>query len=47
MLEIVLIIFLKLEVLKEKCQEYGYVPLYHEKPFSKINESGKHINLSI
>ena len=38
---------LKLEVLKEVCDKYGYVPLYHEKPFSKINGSGKHVNWSL
>ena len=36
-----------MKILEEACDRKGFVPLWHEKPFGKINGSGKHINWSI
>ena len=36
-----------METVSKVAKKYGFVCLFHEKPFSCINGSGKHINLSI
>jgi len=38
---------LMMEVLKQTAEEYGFVCLLHEKPFSGVNGSGKHNNWSL
>lgn len=38
---------LVMDVLKQKASEYGFVCLLHEKPFSGVNGSGKHVNWSV
>lgn len=35
-----------METITKMAKKYGYVALFHEKPFNNINGSGKHINLS-
>jgi glutamine synthetase len=34
-------------VLEEVLEKHGYIPLWHEKPFRKMNGSGKHVNWSL
>ena len=38
---------LVMDVLKQKASEHGFVCLLHEKPFSGVNGSGKHVNWSV
>lgn len=38
---------LTMEVMKETFDQDGFTCLFHEKPFSNVNGSGKHINWSI
>ncbi|MBQ7404283.1 MAG: glutamine synthetase III [Lentisphaeria bacterium] len=38
---------LVMDVLKQKAAEHGFVCLLHEKPFSGVNGSGKHVNWSV
>jgi glutamine synthetase len=34
-------------ILEEVLGKHGFVPLWHEKPFKKMNGSGKHLNWSL
>lgn len=36
-----------METISKMAKKYGYVCLFHEKPFKYINGSGKHVNLSL
>jgi glutamine synthetase len=36
-----------MEVMRKVAEKHNFVVLFHEKPFSKINGSGKHLNWSI
>lgn len=36
-----------METISKMAKKYGYICLFHEKPFKYINGSGKHINLSL
>lgn len=36
-----------MEILKEAFDRHGFTALFHEKPFNKINGSGKHCNWSL
>jgi len=38
---------LTVEIMKKKAQKHGFLLLLHEKPFARINGSGKHINWSL
>ena len=38
---------LTMEVMRKVAEKHNFAVLFHEKPFSKINGSGKHINWSI
>ncbi len=37
---------LVMETITKMAKKYGYVAIFHEKPFNNVNGSGKHINLS-